>query len=125
MARRQFHVIAGLVLTAGPVLAAQPALRCADLSPESLTNAQYAAFATNVPVLHAYLKAGLFHDLDARQRFRVVSQATTGAANWADATLPDPYYAGDAVLLDTMLSSYMTACDNTLRQSPDTTTARI
>lgn len=50
MNRRQLPVIAVLVLAACPVLATQPALRCADLSPESFTDAQYVALERQVTI---------------------------------------------------------------------------
>ena len=114
MNRRRLSTIAALALTACPALAAQPAIRCADLGPESFTDAQYAALERDAPVLHAYLESGSFHGLDARQRFRVVSQATTGAETWGDVTVPEPFHDHDAVAGDAMLSSYATACDSTL-----------
>ena len=114
MNRRHLSVIAVLALAACPALATQPAIRCADLSPESFTAAQFAALERNAPVLHAYLESGSFRGLDARQQFRVVSQATTGAETWGDVTVPEPFYDHDATARDAMLSSYATACDSTL-----------
>lgn len=117
MTRRQLQmVIAALVLATFPALASDEALRCATLTPESFTVEQFAVLERHAPVLHGYLANGLFQGLDARQRFRLVSQATTGTTDWNDVSLPGPFYpvTGTEAERVAMMSGYETACDTTL-----------
>ena len=114
--RQRLSVLAALALAGCPVLAAQPALDCAVLTPESFTPEQFSALESNAPVLHGYLATGTFHGLDARQRFRLVSEAFAGAG-WNDISLPEPYYprvTGSTAERDAMMGTYMGACSNAL-----------
>lgn len=116
--RHQLPALAVLVLAACPVLASQPTFQCATLTAESFTADQFAALERNAPVLHQYLTARSFHALDARQRFHLVSRATTtGATDWYDIELPAPYHVAageDPAKREILMSAYMAGCDRAL-----------
>lgn len=119
--RQRLCAIAVLALAACPALAEPEALRCATLTPESFTVAEFAALERDAPVLHGYLESGSFGSLDARQRFHLVSQATTGA-DWHDVSLPLAYHpavTGTDGERDAVMGAYTAACDNLLNVQMD------
>lgn len=113
MNRRINTAIAALVFAAWPATAATPALTCADLSPESFTDAEFAALAEHAPVLHGYLASGSFDALDARQRSALVAQTTTGVDDGNDVVLPPVFVSmtGLPEERETMMDAYAQTCD--------------